>query len=276
MRRLGILAVIAAWAVGACSGGEQASMGGRGGSGPPVEQEAAAGGGDVSAATLELPPAGATVIKTAEVEVRLEHDAFSDAMARATEVASRHGGFVVSSTRGEPGRGSVIIRVPADRFEVALGDVRALGEVDREHVAGQDVGQEFVDLEARLRNLEAQEAVLLRLFDEAGSVADTIRIQHELSGVQLDVEQIEGRLRYLRDQTALSTITIGLTEEGAAEASPLGTAWRQAGEAIVATVAVIVVGLGYLLPLVLIGGLAFLAVRRAGRALDERRLRPSA
>ncbi|MGH2686912.1 MAG: DUF4349 domain-containing protein, partial [Actinomycetota bacterium] len=139
-----------------------------------------------------------------------------------------------------------------------------------------DVGQEFVDLEARLRNLEAQEAVLLRLFDEAGSVADTIRIQHELSGVQLDIEQIEGRIRYLRDQTALSTITVGLTEVGAAEASPLGTAWRRAGEAIVATLAVIVVGLGYLLPLVLIGGLAFLAVRRAGRALDERRLRPSA
>jgi hypothetical protein len=225
------------------------------------------GGGALSAAPLGVPEVGPTVIKTADLDLTVDHDGFAGAMGEATDVAARHGGFVVSSTRGgeESDRGSVTIRVPSDRFEAALADLRGLGEVQREHVGGQDVGQEFVDLEARLRNFEAQEAVLLRLFDDATSVADTIRIQNELSGVQLDIEQLEGRLRYLRDQTSFATISVAVVEEGSAAPGRLSEAWRAAGEALLATAAALVMALGYLVPLAIVGLLGWIGFRGVRR-----------
>jgi hypothetical protein len=213
------------------------------------------------------------VIKTADLEVDVESGEFRDAMDRATQTAARHGGFVITSVvRGtDAKRGSVTLRVPADSFEEALAELRDLGTVQRERISGEDVGQEFVDLEARLRNLEAQEAVLLRLFDEAVSVADTIRVQRELSGVQLQIEEIEGRLRYLRDQTSLSTITLTVVEEGADEPGFFGKAWDTAWRGFLGVIAALVVVLGYALPVAALALLGFFGYRwvRERRAGSE-------
>jgi hypothetical protein len=221
---------------------------------------------------LEAPPVGPTVIKTADVAVEVERNGFGDAMATVTDIAARHGGFVVSSRRTgeELRRGSVTVRIPSDRFETALGEIRGLGSVKRETVSGRDVGQEFVDLEARLRNLHAQEAVLLRLFDDATSVADTIRIQSQLSGVQLEIERLEGRLRFLRDQTDLGTITVSLSEEGASAPGRFGSAFDRAWDGILTVLSGIVVFLGYALPIVAIGIPLWVLGRRLMRAFEQR------
>jgi hypothetical protein len=267
MRRVWTGLVLAAALAAGCSQEEGPSVGGSGGEAVPLQEAGpeAPGADDVaSAAPLDVPRIAPSVIKTADLEVEVERDGFGDAMDRATDVASRYGGFVVSSTTAgeEARRGSLVVRVPSDRFEEALRDLRGLGEVERERVSGQDVGQEFVDLEARLRNLEAQEAVLLRLFDEAASVVDTIRIQHELSGVQLQVEEIEGRLRYLRDQTSLGTISVALAEEGASAPGAFDRAWERAADGFLSVLAALVVGLGYVLPFAVIGMAGLLVYRR--------------
>lgn len=227
-----------------------------------VASGAGAGGG-VPAAVPEIPAVGPTVIKTADLEVEVEAGGFREALDRATQTATRQGGFVVTSAvRGKDARrGSLTLRVPAESFEEALSELRALGAVRRERITGEDVGQEFVDLEARLRNLEAQETVLLRLFDEAVSVADTIQVQRELSGVQLQIEEIQGRLRFLRDQTSLSTITVSLVEEGADEPGFFGKAWDTASRGFLGVIAALVVVLGYAIPVVILVGLAFLGYR---------------
>ncbi|MGH2692909.1 MAG: DUF4349 domain-containing protein [Actinomycetota bacterium] len=297
MRRLAICMAVGAALLGGCQAEEGSGSDGGGGSAPRpargtavVDQEqsgteelgAGVGGGGSAAGGitpavvgigLEVPPVGPTIIKTADVAVEVERDAFGDAMASVTEIAARHGGFVVTSTRSgeESRRGSVTVRIPSDRFETALGEIRALGKVKRETISGQDVGQEFVDLEARLRNLHAQEAVLLKLFDQATSVADTIRIQSELSGVQLEIERIEGRLRLLRDQTDLGTITVSLSEEGASAPGRFGSAFDRAWEGILAVLYGIVVFLGYALPLLAIGIPLWLVGRRVWRGLAEQR-----
>ncbi|HEV3475228.1 MAG TPA: DUF4349 domain-containing protein [Actinomycetota bacterium] len=220
-------------------------------------------GGIAGAVPPDLPSADTEVIKTADLEVDIEARGFRDAMDTAIQTAARHGGFVVTSVvQGtDAKRGSVTLRVPADSFEDALAELRDLGTVQRERISGEDVSQEFVDLEARQRNLEAQEVVLLRLFDEAVSVADTIRIQRELSGVQQQIEEIEGRLRYLRDQTALSTITVALVEEGADEPGFFGKAWDAAVDGFLGVLSALVVVLGYAIPLVVLGLLVFLGYR---------------
>ena len=78
--------------------------------------------------------------------------------------------------------------------------------------AGQDVSQEFVDLEARERHLEAVEGQLLNLLDETNTVAEALTVQSQLNQVQLDLEQARGRLQYLEDQVAFATISLDVRE----------------------------------------------------------------
>jgi hypothetical protein len=262
------IALAAALAVGCSQESSTTGSEGEGvrGGGEPFE---AADGGETAqdgeAGTLAVPAVGPKVIKTADLEVEVDRDGFGDAMSSATSVAARYQGFVVSTSTGgaEARRGTIVLRVPADRFEDAVNDLRGLGEVQRQRVTGEDVGQEFVDLEARLRHLDAQEQVMLGLFDEAATVADTIRIQNELSGIQLQIEEIEGRLRYLRDQTSLSTISVTLAEEGVAAPGAFDRAWERAVDGFLSVLAALVVGLGYVLPFAAIGLVGLLLYRRA-------------
>jgi len=216
-----------------------------------------------------LPPIGPNVIKTADLRVEVRRNTLRDAVGEVTAVAGRHGGFVLSTqVSGARARsGILVIRVPAERFELALAEIRGLGSrVLGETVSGQDVSQEFIDLEARLRNWRAQEVVLLRLMDRARSVTDTIRVQRELQQVQLEIETIRGRLRYLEDQTTMSTISVGLREAGAVPARPgtLARAWEQAVQTFLAIVSGAIVAAGALLPfalLLLVGLIVFRLVR---------------
>lgn len=229
---------------------------------PGAADEAASGSG---AATL--PGAAPSVIKTAEIALEIERDGFEDALQEATAVASAEGGFVLSSSvQGrEARRGSIVLRVPSDRFEAALASLRGLGSVERERVSGEDVGQEFVDLEARLRNLRAQEAVLLRLMDQAQSVTDTIRVQKELTGIQLEVERIRGRLRYLEDQTSFGTISVSMAEAGVVapqEPSIIAKAWERAVEGFLSVIGGLITALGVILPVAVLGLIGWLAIRR--------------
>ncbi|MDQ3659882.1 MAG: DUF4349 domain-containing protein [Actinomycetota bacterium] len=215
-----------------------------------------------------LPTVGPSIIKTGYLKLTVAEDGFSEATQDAVALAGRYSGFVLStSIEGNDSRsGTLVIRVPSDRFEEFVNEVKDLGEVRSESISGQDVTQEFVDLEARLRNLRAQEAVLLRLFDKATTVAATIRVQSELGRVQLESEQLRGRLRYLEDQTSLATLSVTVAEKGAAPAArgTLTRAWDSALEGALGVVAALIVGTGTLLPvllLVLVGVVIFRQVR---------------
>lgn len=227
--------------------------------GRPAPADAAAGVGDA------LPPAGPSVIKTADVSLRVDESTLHDSIRAIVAIAGDHGGYVLSTDEQdkESGRATIVLRVPAESFEAALSDAEAVGEVTREAVAGEDVGQEFVDLEARLRNFEAQEAVLLRLMARSTSVADTLRVQRELQDVQLEIERLRGRLRWLRDQTDLSTITVGVSEAGAVvhPATTLQRAWRRAMDALTAIASGALVALVVVVPLVVVALLVLLLVR---------------
>jgi hypothetical protein len=273
MRRVWLMAAGVALTAAACA---QGGFGGGGSAGGPESEQGApadAGtrGGGAAPSIEGLPPLTPTVIKTADLEVQVARDGFGGAMEEATVVAGRYGGFVVSSSiRGQDVRtGSLVIRVPAENFDPAMADLRGLGTVRRQSIRGEDVGQEFVDLEARLRNLRAQETVLLRLMDRAATIADTIRVQNVLQGVQLDVERIEGRLRYLEDQTSLSTIAVSLVEEGAVVPKPtstFGRAWQEAVRGFLAVIAALVVAAGYLAPIALLAAIGLVVVRRVLRS----------
>ena len=233
---------------------------------------------DVGSAVAELPglpTIGQPVVKTADITVEVKKEGFAAAFDRASLVAARYGGYVeASSMAGAEARsGDLVLRVPSERFDDAMRDLRGLGTVKHEAVSGQVVTEQFVDLEARLRTWEAQEAVLLDLMGRANSIEATLRIQRELQDVQFRIEQIKGQLRVLEDQTTLATIHLSMRESGVPiviEQAPgtrpsLAEAWEKAVDGVLGVAYVIIVGLGYLVPLTLIGLVAWFAVRRLTR-----------
>lgn len=152
------------------------------------------------------------VIKTAELGIR-SRDVRGSA-ADAQQVASRFGGSVLSSRVGRDG-GSVtadlVLSVPSSEFQEALDELRGLGvEVTTDSVSGEDVTEEFVDLESRERNLLAAEESLVRLYEESESVNDTLRVQRELTAVRGEIEQVQGRIKYLEQRAASSQINLSI------------------------------------------------------------------
>lgn len=139
-----------------------------------------------------------------------------EAQVKITSIAESRGGFVVTSKRssadrlaGEKESVEMTIRVPAENFEQAVSEIRKTADrVVVEEITGDDVTEEFVDLEARLRTERALEAQFLEIMKRANTVEDALKVQEDLSRVRGEIERIEGRIRYLENQSALSTITI--------------------------------------------------------------------
>jgi hypothetical protein len=171
---------------------------------------APAGGVDNSAP--QQPASQRLVIKNATVSLQVDDVAAAEAQLRAR--AEQLGGYVVSvQTSGSDQymASTVTFRVPAARFEDALAGVEGLArKVLSRSVSGDDVTEEFVDLESRLRNLEATRDRLLDLLGKATRVEDALQVNQALTDVQGQIEQIQGRMKYLRDSAAFSTITADL------------------------------------------------------------------
>ncbi len=186
--------------------------------GLPEEEEERAPGKEERAAEatsdsdIDIPDR--LVVRNGSMEVVV--DDVNEAARDLGEIAGTFGGHVVSSSVYEDeGRtfGSVVIRVDADSFDSALEAIRALAvEVIRENTSSRDVTEEYVDLTARLRNLERTEAQLLELMEQAESVEVVLEVQRELTNVRGQIEQLQGRIRYLEQTSATSLIEVYLRE----------------------------------------------------------------
>lgn len=157
------------------------------------------------------------IIKTANLSLTVK-----DAMASLETVkgiASSMGGYVSNSqtTRINPDQVqvNVTVRVPADKFDDTLKQIKQNGiRVNSENTGGQDVTEEYTDLNARLRNLTATETELLALMttvrEKTGKAEDILAVQRELNNVRMQIEQLKGRMQYLERSTAMATLTIAL------------------------------------------------------------------
>ncbi|MGC9040960.1 MAG: DUF4349 domain-containing protein, partial [Roseiflexus sp.] len=161
----------------------------------------------------QLPPVSERlVIKNASLT--LEVVSVADAEAAIRQKAEQLGGFVVSVQTygsGDSMQSTIVFRVPAARFEEALSGVEGLAKkVLSRSVSGDDVTEEYVDLESRLRNLEATRDRLRDLLARAEKVEDALQVNQALTDVQGQIEQIKGRMHYLKQSAAMSTITAEL------------------------------------------------------------------
>lgn len=262
---------------------EGAGSAGGGSSAPAAEKSVAAdaaSGSTVNPAPVPTP--GGTpvpgvqprIARTAELHLGVRRSVIADRLRDAETFVAANGGYVV---RSESGRdfGSIVVRVPADRYDEAVRRFGSLGTVTASSQSGTDRTAEYVDREARLRNLRAQEATLQDIMRQARTVPDTIAVQTQLAAVQEQIEQLVSQQQLLEGETTFATITASFTPTGAppakaapAERSTLGQAWADAVDALVAVLGGMIVVAGALLPFVLLAALGYggwRAVRRRPR-----------
>jgi hypothetical protein len=286
MRKMIVIALVAALAgvaFGCSSGGGDEE---EGAPGAAQEEGTASAGGEEGAAEDSvavsrpssggsLPSIGPSIVQTASLSVSVPRNDFETTIQRARTIATGAGGFVVSSSASQGDedrlvRGSLVVRVPEPAYARVIEQLSELGTVEAREESGQDVSQQLVDLEARIRHLEAVEARLLAFLDEARTVAAALTVQSELNRVQLELEQARGRLDYLRDQVAFATLSLEVRERQVAVAEDDGgpwgivDAWRAAGVSFVAVVGWILVVAATIAPIAILLVLAYVAARLAG------------
>lgn len=215
----------------------------------------------------------AKVVKTASIDVEVRRGAFDAAFSKVSTIAAAHGGFVASSTSsrgsGDDDRqaaGSLVVRVPVETFDDVRRELIALGELRGQQLRGDDVGGQLADLDARLRNLRSQEEAMRLLMTKTTNVGETIEVQRQLGQVREQIELLAAEQARLSDAVAFSTITLALAEPGAAlrsseEGTSIAAAFSRALDGASAVVAAVIVSLGYLLPLGLLVGIAWLVAR---------------
>ena len=157
------------------------------------------------------------IIKNGDVKLLVEDTDI--AIDRATQVIGDMGGYIISSrvwyqpyADGENYKyATITIGVPVDQFERALSRLRGLAvKVLDETASGEDVTNQFVDLQSQVTNLEATRDRIKSFLDQAQTVDEALRINTELANVEAQIEQLKGQMNYLQDRSAYSTVTVNL------------------------------------------------------------------
>jgi hypothetical protein len=185
----------------------------------PMEAEKAADSYSVGNA---VPPAQQDRLVIQNADLALVVKDTKAKMDQMTAMAQAMGGFVVSAnlyqTYAPNGtqvpEGSIVIRVPADRLEEALKQIKAdVVEIQNENRSGQDVTQEYVDLKSRLKNLQAAEAQLTKIMEEANKTEDVLNVFNQLVYYREQIELVKGQMQYYEQSSTYSAITARLIAE---------------------------------------------------------------
>src|SRR6266567_930944 len=172
--------------------------------------------------------------------------------------------------------GVISFMVPAKNFDETIDALAKLGKVQNEHISGQDVSAQYVDLQARLANAEAQRNAMAALLQRAQSVNDIIAIQNQLGQITQQIEQLKGQIQYLDHNTSFSTVTVNIVEAGAPAPAAANDNWgfvtaiSDAAHNFVTTINYLITGLGAIGPVLLLLALAYFVWRRLGSPMWRR------
>jgi hypothetical protein len=204
------------------------------------------------------------ILKTAILQLVV--DAADVSLAQITAMAEEMGGWVVSSSTSlvrtadgqDVAQGSITIRVPSDQLDAALSQIKSgegVGTVEYESVTGQDVTQQYVDLNSRLTNLEAAETQLRQIMEDARRTEDVLNVYNQLVSLRGEIEIVRGQIQYYQESAAYSSITVTLTPK-AIEAPIQIAGWspgRTAESALAALINLLRLGADILITLIILG-----------------------
>jgi hypothetical protein len=221
------------------------------------------------------------VIKTGTVSLQVGRGRLNSTVGQLTSDASGLGGFVASTNTNVPSGGApsgdLVLRVPAANFEPLLNEARALGTATGVSTSGQDVTSQYVDLAARLQSLQDSRTQFQQILTRAQNIGDILAVEQQISDLQTQIEQLQGQLRVMDDQTTYGTLTVHVSETTPAvravvpppPPSGLSRAWNHARhtfarglESVVGALGGIGVFLLCVLALTLLGRLSWGVIRR--------------
>lgn len=178
------------------------------------------------------------VIKNANLEIVVKD--VEGRMKNIQVMAEQMGGFVVSSNLYESytsnyvevPEGQVVIRVPSDRLDEAMDNIKKdVVEVQSETVSGKDVTAEYVDLKSRLKNLEAAEAQLDEILKTATETEDVVNVFNQLVYYREQIELVKGQIKYYDEAASLSAVSVRIIAEATVQPIVIGT-WEPKGVAL--------------------------------------------
>jgi hypothetical protein len=227
---------------------------------------------DAAAAVGQQAPAQdlSKIIRDGTITLVVPQGGFGTAFDDATGIAEAAGGFVLSSSISQENQGTLTMRIPSRKLDGAIVKLRSLGRLAELNLTGKDVTSAYIDLKARLSVLQTQRELIVKLLHQSTTVSGQLSLSNKFSDVQSQIEQIQGELNVLNDKVDLATLKVTLREEGVAAPADsedvshvsLGSAWDRAVQGFFGVVGAVVVGLGYLVPLLVLAGLILL-IRRA-------------
>jgi hypothetical protein len=217
---------------------------------PPPAQP----GGDTGSAV----PATPMIIRTGQATVQV--DSLEIGIARVQRLAQQLGGYVANTSMqsgSENAREATLeLKIPAARWDAALGGLKPVGKLESQQTSTQDVGEEYVDVTARMNNARRLEERLVTLLaTRTGKLEDVLAVERELARVREEIERYEGRLRFLRSRVSMSTLTVVLHERYPVLSpgqNPILSAFAEAWRNFVGFLAGFIAMLGWLLPLALV------------------------
>lgn len=212
------------------------------------------------------------IVKTGEIDLQVDKHQVPHTIDKLIALAKLENGFVADShsSDGESPSGSVTLRVPVQSFEATITEVRThiSGKVLEQQTAGQDVTSKYVDLQARLHSLQTSRATYERLLSHADTIGDILAVQSRISDLQTQIEQLQGQLRVLNDETTFGTLTVTVSEAGTAtktaavhHQSGMSKAFHRSLDRFVNGIEAIVGIIGPLLLVALLAGLGYLVFR---------------
>lgn len=221
----------------------------------------------VTAGTIAAP---SMIIRTGQAFI--EVDKVDPAILKLRQLTAQVGGFITNSSisggHDQIRQATLEIKIPAGKYDEAVSSLSTVGKVETVNTSAQDVGEEFVDVTARVNNARRLEDRLITLLsNRTGKLDEVLRVERELARVREEIERYEGRLRFLNARVSLSTLTITVHEPAPILGSnpgenPIAAALRRAWKNFVGLVAAVIASLGVLIPLALVGVGGWYAYRR--------------
>ena len=205
----------------------------------------------------------------------IEVDKVDPAILRIRQLTAQVGGYITNSSisggRDQIRQATLELKIPALKYDQAVGSLSTIGKVETVNSTAEDVGEEFVDVTARVSNARRLEDRLITLLStRTGKLDEVLRVERELARVREEIERYEGRLRYLSSRAAISTLTITVHEPVAILGNtpgenPIAAALHRAWKNFVALVAGVVASLGVVIPLALLALVGWMGYRRRKR-----------
>jgi hypothetical protein len=221
---------------------------------------------------------GPQVIRQAQLSISVKSGSFDSSLASVRSLVELEQGYVSGQdaqanpiTNDQIRTGVISFMVPATKFDETIDALSKMGKVQTEHISGNDVSMQYVDLHARLVNEEAQRDAMLALLARAQTIDQIIQVQNQIGSITGQIEQLKGQIQYIDHNVAFSTITVQMTEAGAPVTAAPSDSWgfasalSDAAHNFVATVNYLITGFGAVGPILILLGLGFLLWRRAGR-----------